>query len=1010
VDIIRSKFSGLTQRISTTISKQIACDLYATEIFTLEEMNYVLSDPVAEQVARRLITSVLSKGETSCTYFLQSLESKDRFLFHSLMGKNIFGKVTDEDLEDLERLLKRLYNSKFFQNIFPLGKEIDIIFDLETTFTDPLLWKKDTFNQRKEQYALEDLLNRLESPCIIEGEAGKGKTTILKRIAYLWASGKVESLKQYRLVFFITLRSMSENLFETMCDQLFPVTSNWNKQEFMHKIWNLGPNVLFLLDGYDEFSCESCAEVDDLIKHNYKFGSTVIVTTRTESLKEVRHCASLIVETSDITIESAKKLISNVLQEEEATALLQQLDETDFMKNLMKTPLFVVIACALRMGEYEFHMNTQTTLFCTLYNLMIERSHYKIRDVEISIKEQNITSCGDLALDGLFAHKFEFRKENLKNITEDILLKIGLLNMYGAQKPKPIYRFFHTSFQEYTAGRRLAQLLSSKDTSSTEKGESYLNKIQTVNDITNRYKNLLFYTCGSSRTAAQKLIVHIRNVCKDVISDSDTDFVDFGINLFYESATKKELSKEFELLFFRRTLHINTHNIASHHVDFFEYLPSCLSALHLVKLDLFGSHSNASSKDKMNISNEAGLMENKPNTYISEKVVKLFFDWTQTLQTLEVTLKNFDQLEKHDIKCLGKICCCAERLRLNISCSTGITGNLAKIVEYCKRMQDLIIDNTPLSTDDEMRIVEMTNVKILSISNIDRQQEDGALLHGLCNLVEVEKLVLHNINLNEKNAEILATGIQCLRELRILQLSDVPNICNGLEHIIESFSHNCNQIKELHLNNCCLTVKAVRSLTQNVKNMRNVEILDLSDNYLEDDGKQAVEELGIALTQLPALTTLKLPGGSNIKGCLDILMCQLKGIPSLSNLAFKRWNMTDDDVIKLASHLRENFKKLAFLDLSCNHVGNDGWISLIEALQNLKNLRHFDLSTENIFTPIGEVLKILCCVVGMLPHLSSLTLSNWELDSADLSKMKNAKLIYRKGEDPYKHLFEVEII
>ncbi|XP_018427064.1 PREDICTED: NLR family CARD domain-containing protein 4, partial [Nanorana parkeri] len=899
MDIIRSKFPDLTERINNTVSKQIACDLYATEIFTLEEMNYVLSNPVAQEVARRLITSVLNKGEESCKYFLQSLENKDRFLFHSLMGKNVFGRVTDEDLEYLEFQLKNLYNSNVFQNIYPVGEEIDIILDLETTFTDPLLWKKNTLNHRKEQLTLEDLLNRLKSPCIIEGEAGKGKSTILKRIAFLWASGKCDSLKQYRFTFFITLRSTSKSLYETMCDQLFPVTCNWNKQEFMHKIWSLGPKVLFLLDGYDEFSCESCAEVDDLIKRHYKFGSTVIVTTRTESLKELRHCASLIVETSDLTPESAKNLISNILQEEEAIALLQQLDETDFMKNLMKTPLFVVIACALRMGELEFHMNTQTTLFCTLYDLMVERSHHKIRDIQISIIEQNIIYCGDLALEGLFGRKFEFQKKDLGDIVENILLNIGLLNKHGAQKPKPVYRFFHTSFQEYTAGRRLAQLLSSEDISSSEKGECYLHKILTVNDVTDRYKNLLFYTCGSSKTATQKVINHIVNVCKDGINDQSTDIVDFGINLFYESATKMELSKEFKRFFFGRTLHINMYNIASHHVDFFQYLPSCLSVLHLVKLDLFGSHSDALNKDKKDTSQERGHMENKPNTCISEKVVKLFFDWTQALQTLEVTLKNFDRLNKHDIKCLGKICCCAERLRLKISCSTGITGNLAKIVEYCKRMQDLIIDNTPLSIEDETRIVEMTSMKILSISYMDRQQEEGGLLHGLCNLVEIEKLVLHNIRLNEKDAEILASSIQCLPELRILQLSDVPNIGNGLEHIIESFSHNCCQIKELHLNNCCLTAKAVISLTQNLNNIRDLEVLDLSDNYLEDDGKHAVEELGIALTQLPALRTLKLPGGTNIKSCLDKLMCQLKRIPTLSILTIKRWNMRDEDMMKL---------------------------------------------------------------------------------------------------------------
>ncbi|KAM9316768.1 NLR family CARD domain-containing protein 4 [Gastrophryne carolinensis] len=1000
LELIRSKFVDLIARINKTVSHQIVSDLFATRIFNQEEMNYVLAEPLAQGIARTLITVVLNKGEESCKYFLQSLENNDSFLFNDLMGNNVLGRVTDEDLEDLGIQLKRLYSSKFFQNVYPLGEEIDIIFDLEATFICPLLWRKDTFNQRRQQLTLEDVLNTLESPCIIEGEAGKGKTTMLKRIAFLWARGKCQALNQYKLVFFITLRSTSEGLYETMRDQLFPVTYNWNKKEFLAKIWKLGPKVLFLFDGYDEFSQESCIEVDDLIKQNYKYGSTVIVTTRTESLKEVRHCASLIVETGDFTIEGAKTLISNVLQEEEAAGLLAQLEETEFMKNLMKTPLFVVIACALRMGESDFHMSTQTTLFCTLYNLMIERSHDKIKDIKKQVIEQNISWCGDLALKGLFDHKYEFRKEHLGNIVEGILLKMGLLNMYGAQKPQPIYRFFHTSFQEYTAGRRLSHLLSSTDDSCVEKANFYLSKIQTLNDVTSRYKNLLFYTCGSSKAATQKVINFIRSMCIDGIDDQNSDFVDFGINLFYESATQMELSKEFEPLFSGRTLHLNTYSIASHHVDFFQYLPSCLSALCLVKIDLSGFESNASTLN--------GELSSKPQSYISEKVVRLFFDWTQILQTMEVTLKNFDQLTRQDIRCLGRICCCAERLRLSIISSAGITGNLTKILEYCKRMQDLIIDSTLLSTDDETQIVGMTKMKILSISNVENVHKEGGLLHGLCNLVEIEKLALHNIHLNERDAEILGDGVRCLTELKILKLSDLPRIGNGLELIIESISCHCLQIKDLFLNNCCLTANALTTLSKNLKNLRKLEVLDFSENYLEGDGKLSIIQLGMALTQLPALTTLILPGGTNVKSCLEELICQLKRIPKLSNLAFRRWNLLDDDAITLATHLGKDFTKISCLDLSCNNIGNDGWNSLIRALQNLKDLRHFNLSTEGVFSPIGDVVQILCTVTDKLPSLKSLELNNWELESTDLSKMKNAKLIHRKSADAYKHSFKVE--
>lgn len=187
----------------------------------------------------------------------------------------------------------------------------------------------------------------------------------------------------------------------------------------------------------------------------------------------------------------------------------------------------------------------------------------------------------------------------------------------------------------------------------------------------------------------------------------------------------------------------------------------------------------------------------------------------------------------------------------------------------------------------------------------------------------------------------------------------------------------------------------------------NLEVLDLSDNFLEDDGKLSVEVLGQTLTHLPSLTTLLLPGGIKVKCGLDELMYHIKGLPKLSKLAFRRWNMTDDDVIKLAAHFTNNFGQLSFLDLSYNLVGNDGWIILIQALQDLKNLKHFDLSTEKTFNPIGGVVQTLCAAVESLSCLSSLKLDNWELDNIDIGKMKNIKLIHKEGV-ALEHFFLVE--
>ncbi|XP_056419347.1 NLR family CARD domain-containing protein 4 [Hyla sarda] len=1021
---IKDKFSDLIQRININISKKLVDKLFEKRVLSSQEMNCVLAEKTCHDATRILLTMIIHKSEEACDYFLQLLKMYDEFLFEDVFGTtlsdriekwervtkagrpiDVIPKMMESEIDDLEKFLKRFYQYPCFQNFYPLGEEtgIDIIFNLETTFTDPLLWKKDIYNRRKEKIKLDDMLWKLKSPCIIEGEAGKGKTTMLKRIAVLWASEQCQPLQGYKLVFFITLRGTSKGLYETICDQLFPVTYSWNKETFLQKIHQLEGKVLFLLDGYDEFSFESCREIDNLIKQNHKFNNTVIVSTRTESLGEVRRYGALIVEMSDFTLASAQNLITNVLEENEAAILLGQLNASEFMKNLVKTPLFLVIACALRMGDSDFQMNTQTALFCTLYNLMIDRGRNKIKNVEKNTVEENIHWCGDLALNGIFDHKYEFRKEHLSNIIEDILLKIGLLNKYAAQRQQPGYRFFHTSFQEYTAGRRLSQLLSSDETANVEKGDYYLRKLKTIHDVTNRYKNLLLYTCGSSKTATQKIIHHIGNLYKEEMNETSSDFVEFGINLFHESATKKEMNVEFKSIFSGKILHLSMHNVGSHHVEFFEHLPGCLSVLHLVKLDLFGQKSNTLAEGG-NSGHPEDLVT--PQMHISKNVVNLFYDWNQVLQTLEVTIKKFYRLDKADIKFLGKICCCAENLRLKINSSPGITGNLTRVVDNCKRMRELIINNTPLSTEDEAQIVKMTNMKTLSISNMDKEHPQEILLDGLCKLFEIEKLILHNINVHEREGELLARSISHLKKLKMLKLSVLPNIGSSMEHVVKSIS-NCDNITELHLINCCLTSTTFIILSQILEKFTNLEILDLSDNILEDEGNLSMEVFGQTLTRLPSLTTLLLPGGINVKCGLDTLMDHLKGLSKLSKLSFRRWNMTDDDVIKLAAHFTNNFGQLEFLDLSYNFISGDGWICLIQALRNFKNLKHFDLSTEGTFNPIGDVLQTLCSVVEVLPCLSSLKLDNWELDDIDIGKMKNMKLIHREGET-FEHFFLVE--
>lgn len=661
--------------------------------------------------------------------------------------------MSEDDLDDLAQELKYFYESPSFLNFYPLGEDIDIMFNLKSTFTEPVLWKKDQHHHRLEQLTLSGLLDTLQSPCIIEGESGKGKSTLLQRIAMLWASGECQALAKFKLVFFLRLSRAQGGLFKTLSDQLLDIPDVISKQTFMATLLKLRQRVLFLLDGYNEFKAQNCPEIEALIKENHRFKNMVIVTTTTESLRHIRQFGALIAEVGDMTESSAQALIQEVLRKEFAEGLLLQIQKSRCLRNLMKTPLFVVITCAIQMGKSEFHSHTQTTLFCAFYDLLINKNRHKRKGLAPSEVTQSLDHCGDLALEGVFSRRFDFEPDDLSNVNEDVLLTTGLLCKYTAQRFKPKYKFFHQSFQEYTAGRRLSSLLTSGEPAEVTKGNGHLQKMVSISDITSKYSNLLLYTCGSSAEATRTVLRHLSSVYEhgSLLGLSVTkrplwrqesmqnmksttvqeiqkaininSFTECGINLFHESISTSSLSNEFEAFFRGKSLYINSENIPDYLFDFFEDLPNCASALDFVKLDFYGG--TVASWDKT--TEDIGRTQDQEfsGTYIPSRAVSLFFNGKQEFKTLEVTLRDFCKLSKKDVKYLEKIFSSATSLRLHIKRCVGMAGSLSSVLSTCTKIHSLIVEASPLTLEDEQHITSVTNLQTLGVHDLQIQRLPG---------------------------------------------------------------------------------------------------------------------------------------------------------------------------------------------------------------------------------------------------------------------------------------------
>ncbi|XP_078085736.1 NLR family CARD domain-containing protein 4-like isoform X2 [Mustelus asterias] len=971
---------------------------------------------------------------------VSSRKSCSHLCFHHLNYKEPIcdpGKVTsvkkfmDEDVEMIAQDLRNLYLSSAFQKFHPLGEEIDIIFDLETTFSDAVFQKKNTNNRTIGQLKFQDLLDELKYLTVIEGEAGKGKTTLLKRIASLWASGKHPSLSRFKLVFFVSLRSMQKGLYESICEQLLREPYSLDAPTFMKIIEVLERNVLFCLDGFDEFKPQDYPETARLFTKNAQYKHTVVLTTRTETLSQVRSYADLLVKIGDLSYSGAKMLIENVLEESLAESLLAQLEQSSTMKEMMKTPLFVVIACAIQMGDDDFIPRTQTALFHTLHKLMINKNHYKTRDLPEEYITESIRHCGDLALDGIFKSKFDFTIEDLSSQKEErLLLAAGLLNKYAAQRLKPVYRFFHKSFQEYTAGRRLHELVTSSSATEVTKGQMYLQRISTISDITFKYQNLLLYTCGSSKDAAAEVIKYIVGV-KDhgtllqfldengesakvetqMQSSAEVEklrflnmnaLVERGLTFVYESRSESALAPEFETFFQGKTLHINSHYIPDYLFYLFEHLPSCLRALGLIKLKFSG---NPFSSNGHEITKPENENQSVTRALIPEPAIKLFYEtpWNQTFNTLQITLRDFPDLKPKEIKCIGKICCSALSLILHISKSTGVTGKLDRILNTCARnVQDLVIESTPLTKEDEQQIVKMSQLKTLHLNNLQTEQREGGFIDGMHCLKNIEKLVLENVKMNDADVKKIAASLKNFSNISVLHLSQLMDLGNGTEQLVNELGTAVCGLQEIKLSSCCLTGRAVTTLAQNLHNLQKLDVLDLSGNDLREEAIDAVNRLVDQLTLVPSLKVLMLPFGHNVNSCFGKLAIQLKSLTNVTKLGLQKWSLNDLDLDALASlTVSGHLENLQRLDLAENSVTTEGWITFFGTLREIERgglfkLTSLDFSSQTELYPEAIMVKEFVQWIVKLHFIHEVVLVNWMFDENDLNMIKNAKATQKR--------------
>ncbi|KAM6109348.1 LOW QUALITY PROTEIN: baculoviral IAP repeat-containing protein 1 [Phoenicopterus ruber ruber] len=897
-----------------------------------------------------------------------------------------------QEAKNLTEQLTKAYNDNSFRKLFSFGNSNHLAIDLKLLYGDPSVVSKDINDQPIQQLFLHEILANLNSTIVLEGEAGSGKTALLRKIALLWASGCCPILSRFKFVFYLSLTCArsDQSMADIICNQPVGFAGPLTETTLRDVIQPLKNQVLFLLDDYSETNSVPQI-VEELIQRNHLYQHCLVVAVRTNRTREIRKYATTTLSIADFPLSSTlyvlKKLFSYNIHLVEQ--LLVQLSETS-MQTILKTPLFMVSLAAYWVQHPKGNIVSDKAIFKAylLYHLL---KHSEEREHVLAM----FSSCGELALTGLFKPSFDFAEYDLSEagIDGDEAVRLGLLSKFTAQRLHPVYKFFHPLFQEFLAGRRLNELLVSDENEKLEQGLQYLQQVNTFRKVAGRYNLLLVYTCSFSSKAVPQIISYLFKLidCKESLeSQSENDehlqhhsdlpmkmlyidhlsfidpkllllvfiqyLLDFATSLVYASNTLSVCAPiVFEFLRGKDILLGSCLSPQKSKLRFFKDYPESLSLPSSFKVAVQGSDH----KQEFNISSIGACYSSLEMPTIDRDYAPAFTrlnDMAQKIQEEEKNINRFFSLIRRHLP---------ESIVCPFLCTTGKMPLLKCTFSNISSFQEADLRNlmTLFSVSDSIEL-ELNNSPgfIEVIPAIEQYKE------------HFKKCSLRHLNLSITEQELLLSMsfMECLeideKEIPELLFSNLDKfIC--LEELSLSQCENCNVFD---------------TIPDGFKNLRNMKKLLLSRMKLENSAR-----LVEFIKSFQDLSVFHLDCCRNFNS--ESLLAAISSCKKLTEIKLTGLFLRDEDLLSLAAAL-PNFASLKVLDLE-NQYFDDKEACEIFAY-NLGGV----LNLEELKLPAGKGIKSAAkLIVQQCLHLLHLRCFSFILCLDDDSLLEIAKVANCEG-------------
>ncbi|XP_041040842.1 nucleotide-binding oligomerization domain-containing protein 1 [Carcharodon carcharias] len=840
-------------------------NLIKHEYISNEEAELSQQHPTQAAKVRKILDLVESKGEETAEYFLHILYQASE-VYTNLSpwlkeiqyqpSEHILTKpviITDAISQYIQKIKHDLRQDTKFVTSY-VQKE-DIL--LDDTYTETLMELINAVNETKGSIShLDDLfndtgvINEDAETVFVTGDAGVGKTILLKRLQNLWSKGELCA----DVKFFFKFRCRIFNSFKeedkiSLRDLLFKYNCYPDKDadEIFSYIRQHPASVLFTLDGFDEINVDCdlndipdisspfdpthpVALLMNLLRGKLLKCSKKILTARTGTnlpLRMVRKRVTLKGFSKDHLLQYLKRFFKNKPLQ---TSVLTQLEANPHLCSLCSVPLFcwIIFKCyehfqSESSSQQLLEYVTLTDIYLLMLEVFLNRSsktglnkRNNSQSETFKAKKDALMRLGKLAKEGIENSNFIFSQEQITaaDISEEDL-QLGFVKNtghYDGCGSQSTYEFLHLTLQSFFAAFSLV----------------VDEKISAMEIIR------FFATCDSYLTGARANVLLLR--C-----------------LGYNTHHRKDPFETNEHLQFTTLFLCGLLSKAKR--DLFKHLASTgsvqrkRSALKAYLADCVKSH-----------------LKNLPQAPFEE------FSKVQALPRFVWLMRYIFETQSEAVAKLAAKGICADYIKLTFcNAFSADCSAIANILRHRKKSIALELDNNNINdygvkelipcfdkltvvrlsvnqvTDDGAKVLaeELTKYKIIKILGLYRNQITDVGARFIARIVEecpyLRTLKIGLNKLTSEGGKLLAQAIQKNKAIKDIgmwgnRIGDV-----GAVAFAEAI-RNHPSIKELSLAANGISTEGGKSLAAALRDNRSLEIFWLTENQLNDEAAELFAE------------------------------------------------------------------------------------------------------------------------------------------------------------------------